>query len=117
MLETFSEWLRTQGRSQIDQADFMEGYYHVFHEYRSDGRVRLRVMEALQTLQHSGVLRFPIGGVGWDSTGNPRLPRWVVVSRQRQAKRDFSSVNWLPELSFAVNVLRSSQLEKLCVIN
>jgi len=117
LLDAFSQWLREQGRSQIEQAQYMEGYYHAFPEYRSDGGVRLRVLEALQALQKSEVLRLPVGKGGWDPAGNPRLPRWVTVVRERQVRPDFSSVNWLPALSFAVNILRSSQLEKLRVVN
>jgi hypothetical protein len=117
MLERFSDWLREQPRSRVEQKQLMAGYVEAFPEFRSDGHLRTRVREALDILAQKDVLRLPAGKSGWDAYGSPKLPLWVSVVREKTVRRDFDSVNWIPELSFAPGVLRTSQLGKLQVLN
>jgi len=117
MLEPYASWLRSQPKVTVKQNQLVAGYVQVFPEFRSDGNLRAMVKEALVRLAAEGVLRLPAGKSGWDAFGSSRLPLWVSVIRERVQRPDFSDVSWLPELSFAIKVLRGTQLEKLRVIN
>jgi len=117
MLEPYAQWLKAQPKSRFEQNELTAGYVEVFPEFRSDGNLRARVRAAVDALAERGVLRLPATRSGWDAYGTPKLPQWAILVREKVEKPDFSSVNWLPELSFATAVLRASQLEKLKVIN
>lgn len=116
-LEQFQGWLQARNRMRAPLDELLRGFAETCPECPGGDR-RARLNEALDTLARDGILALPRDTrANWDLVGSPRLPRFVTIQRERTARHDFTRVAWVPELSFAVDIRQTRQLEALARIN
>lgn len=116
-LADFQAWLEARSRVRVPLEDLLRGFAETCPEYPGGDR-RTKLGEALGVLGREEVLRLPGSArANWDSVGSPPLPKFVTLLREKAQRPDFTGMAWVPELSFAVNVRQTRQLDVLARIN
>lgn len=118
LITRYREWLHAQRGTRHAQEALLRGFANAFPEHAGTGEQRARLLAILEALQVEGVLRLPSTKSSWDATGNPRLPKFITLIRERPRRKDFATVAWVPELAvIAHHAKRDSQLEILEQLN
>jgi hypothetical protein len=88
-------------RKRVELAHLKQLYFELHPELRNHPERSALLLQVLQELAAAGVLTLPARG-SWEKVGQPALPLWVVLVREREAveREDFSKVPWVPELGF-----------------
>lgn len=109
--------LATSSRKRVDLAQVKQLFFELHPEARNHPQRGAMLLKALEELVAAGVLALPARG-SWERVGQPALPLWVTVVRERTAAppEDFSRVPWVPELGFWTE-LKPAQLPAAQAIN
>ena len=114
----FHAWLLAARGSRFEQADLLRGFALACPEFAGTGEQRAQLLASLEQLEQQGRLRLPKSKRGWDTLGNPRLPRFAVLLRERRPRQDFSHIAWVPELAeLAASATREDQMATLACLN
>jgi hypothetical protein len=109
--------LATWSRKRVDLAQVKQLFFELHPEARNHPQRGAMLLQTLEELVAAGVLALPARG-SWERVGQPPLPLWVTVVRERAAvpQEDFSRVPWVPELGFWTD-LKPAQLPAAQAIN
>ena len=114
----FHAWLLAAPRTRFEQADLLRGFAVACPEFAGTGEQRARLLESLEQLEKQGHVCLPKSKRGWDGLGNPKLPRFALVVREKRMRQDFSHLAWVPELAeLAATAKREDQMATLAGLN
>ncbi|WP_187627663.1 DUF2399 domain-containing protein [Paraburkholderia sp. UCT31] len=113
------DWLAQRPKARVTQDDYLRGFALANPEWAREGDFRARVFHALKNLEVAQKLRLPKDLKHYDNLGSPRLPMYVMLTREQPAARESApkDVVWVPELAFAAKKTNPAQLKKLATIN
>lgn len=114
-MPSFEEALRALGKRRIRLPEMRAAYLHACPEAQAAPDLRRLLLDALRTLEHSGVLDLP--GQGWDTSGSPALPRTASLRDTADSPRARAPHAWLPALAFAADERHPQRRADLEAIN
>ena len=86
-----------------------------FPEWEHKPDRRRRLLDTLYAMEKQSAIRIPQSG--WEASGNPPLPRTIMVVRDRLPMQPRQTFSWVPVLSFAADITDKRSLSALRSIN
>ena len=114
-MATFEGELRALGKRRIALPELRAAYLRAHPEALNAPDGRRLLLDALQALEREGVMELP--RQGWDTSGNPELPRTASLCVSTSSRRAPTPCAWLPALAFAAGERHPGRRADLQAIN
>ncbi len=117
-MSTFEDELRALGKRRIALPALRAAYLRARPEVLNAPDGRRLLLEALQVLEHDGILELPkLPSTGWDTSGSPGLPRTASLRVTATSRPVPTPHAWLPALAFAAGERHPGRRADLQAIN
>ena len=114
-MATFEGELRALGKRRISLPELRAAYLRAHPEALNAPDGRRLLLDALQALEREGMMELP--RQGWDTSGNPELPRTASLCVSASSRPAPTPCAWLPALAFAADERHSGRRADLQAIN